>query len=123
MWGEITISYPAFFWAFFKKFSSLSLSSAPAGSQRGKPWPTLLEKVKRLDGITFNYKDNPDERMTGVIAQQVKEVLPEAVYDHDKIDGEQTYAVRYGNMIGLLIEGMKEQQKQIDELKEKLESK
>ena len=61
--------------------------------------------------------------MTGVIAQQVKEVLPEAIYDHDTIDGEQTYAVRYGNMIGLLIEAVKEQQKQIEELKEKLETK
>ena len=83
--------------------------------------PNAVDKVKTLDGITFNYiKDGPDKRMTGVIAQQVQEVLPEAVYETEMIgDNEnKNLAVRYGNMVGLLIEAIKEQQQQIDELKE-----
>ena len=84
--------------------------------------PNALEKVKTLDGITFNFKDRPEEKMTGVIAQQVMEVLPEAVYEHETMEKEQTYAVHYGNMVGLLIESIKEQQKQIDELKEEVSS-
>ena len=84
--------------------------------------PNALEKVKTLDGITFNFKDRPGEKMTGVIAQQVMEVLPEAVYEHETMEKEQTYAVHYGNMVGLLIESIKEQQKQIDELKEEVSS-
>jgi len=84
--------------------------------------PNAIDKVKTLDGITFNFKDKPEERMTGVIAQQVMEVLPEAVYEHETIEKEQTYAVHYGNMVGLLIEAVKEQQKQIEELKEEVSS-
>jgi hypothetical protein len=83
--------------------------------------PNALDKVAKLDGVTFNFKDNKDTRMTGVIAQQVMEVLPEAVYEHETIEKEQTYAVHYGNMVGLLIEAIKEQQEQIEELKAKLD--
>jgi hypothetical protein len=48
-----------------------------------------------------------------VIAQEVEEVLPEVV--EDGLDGFKSVA--YGNMVGLLIEAIKEQQKQIDALK------
>ena len=61
--------------------------------------------------------------MTGVIAQQVQEVLPEAVYETETIEdpGDKNLAVHYGNMVGLLIEAIKEQQQQIDELKSIIE--
>jgi hypothetical protein len=73
-----------------------------------------LEKVKKLNGYTFDRTDMECDRQTGVIAQEVLEVLPEAV-----IGSEDTnYSVAYGNMVGLLIEAIKEQQVQIDELKE-----
>ena len=56
------------------------------------------------------------ERKTGVIAQEVEAVLPEAVKD-----GEYK-SVAYGNMVGLLIEAIKEQQAQIEELKSEINS-
>ena len=62
--------------------------------------------------ITFN-KNDSEERQTGVIAQEVQKVLPEAVKESN--DGY--LSVAYGNMVGLLIEGMKEQHKEIEELK------
>jgi hypothetical protein len=51
-----------------------------------------------------------------VIAQEVLEVLPEAVIGTE----EGHYSVAYGNMVGLLIEAIKEQQVQIDDLKNQL---
>jgi hypothetical protein len=53
---------------------------------------------------------------TGVIAQEILKVLPEAVTLRD--DGY--YAVAYGNIVGLLIEAIKEIKDQLDEVKKKL---
>jgi len=80
-----------------------------------------LEKVKAIRGVTFNRTDLENDkgaRHAGVIAQEVLEVLPEVVRTNDK----GMYSVAYGNMVGLLIEGMKEQQLQIEELKNKLDN-
>ncbi len=76
--------------------------------------PNALEKISEIRGVTFTRNDlESNKRFTGVIAQEVQAVLPEAVKDHNG-----TLTVAYGNMVGLLIEGMKEQQKQINELKD-----
>ena len=64
-----------------------------------------------MRGVTFN-KIGEEKRSVGVIAQELLEVLPEAVHK----SGEH-YSVAYGNIVGVLIEAMKEQQAQIDELK------
>jgi hypothetical protein len=73
-----------------------------------------IEKVKQIRGVTFKRIDEGSDgmRQTGVIAQEVELVLPEAVSQ----DNEGIKNVAYGNMIGLLIEAIKEQQKQIDAL-------
>jgi hypothetical protein len=78
-----------------------------------------LEKVQGIRGVTFNRKDTSDKskRHAGVIAQEVLEVLPEVV-NKDKDTG--LYNVAYGNIVALLIEGMKEQQSQIEELKKEI---
>jgi hypothetical protein len=80
-----------------------------------------LEKVKAIRGVTFNRTDLENDkgaRHAGVIAQEVLEVLPEVVRTNDK----GMYSVAYGNMVGLLIEAVKEQQLQIEELKNKLDN-
>ena len=85
--------------------------------------PDAIAKVKALRGVTFDRNDfipdaetgvMPDTRQAGVIAQEVEKVLPEVVATNPS-DGIKTVA--YGNMVGLLIEAIKEQQVQIDELK------
>ena len=80
-----------------------------------------VEKVKKLRGVTFNYKKD-GSKSTGLIAQELEEVLPEVVYEtHDLHDKEDKFkAVRYGNIVGLLVEAIKDQQKQIEELKEEV---
>lgn len=70
------------------------------------------EKVRFLRGVTFN-KINESKRTMGVIAQEVEAILPEVVYT----DENGMKAVAYGNMVGLLIEAVKEQQHEIQQLK------
>jgi hypothetical protein len=76
-----------------------------------------LEKVRSMRGVTYKRIGlESDKRFMGVIAQEVLPHAPEVV--HQDEDG--MYSVSYQNMVGLLIEAMKEQQQQIDELKEQL---
>jgi len=72
-----------------------------------------LNKVRTLGGYTFTKNDNPS---TGLIAQEVLEVLPEAVHGTE----ETYYSIAYGNMVGILIEAIKELSDEVKELKEKI---
>ena len=87
------------------------------------PIENALDKVKSLTGVEFDWKPEYkhahgyEGHDTGIIAQQVQDVIPSAVRTNDT----GFLAVRYEKLIGLLIEGMKEQQAQIDELKAKLD--
>jgi len=58
-------------------------------------------------------EDNLDKRYTGLIAQEVLEILPEAVAGSE----ETQYSLAYGNMVGILVEAIKELKLEIDELK------
>ena len=76
-----------------------------------------LDKVKALRGVTYIRVDTEDKsRKMGVIAQETEKVLPEVVQQDD--NGR--YSVAYGNIVGVLIEAIKEQQLQIEELKLKI---
>ena len=55
--------------------------------------------------------------MTGLIAQQVQKVLPEAVFETDLMDNNGHLAIRYGNVVGLLVESIKELKSEIESLK------
>ena len=74
--------------------------------------PDALNKVMQLNGVTFTRKSN-GERGTGLVAQNLQKVLPEAVL----ADKEGMLSVAYGNTVGLLVEAMKEQQAQIELLR------
>jgi len=77
-----------------------------------------LEKVSAIGGYTFNYKDTPDEMVTGVIAQEIEQVLPGLVYEIDHPTRGQHKAVRYGNLVALLIEAVKELKDEVQRLKD-----
>lgn len=73
-----------------------------------------LDKTLALRGVSYNRTDSDDTRTKiGVIAQETLEVVPEVVNQ----DNAGMYNVSYGNMTALLIEAIKEQQVQIEELK------
>jgi hypothetical protein len=85
--------------------------------------PDALAKVKCLRGVTFNYKKDGG-RSTGLIAQELQEVLPEVVYVTEDIDTKEEHlAVRYGNVVGLLVEAIKELTTEVEYLKLKLKEK
>jgi hypothetical protein len=80
-----------------------------------QPIPDALDKVMSLTGYTYTRIDS-GERHTGVVAQDVQKVLPEAVND-----GGEYMSVAYGNMVGLLIEAIKELKAEVEDLKTRLE--
>ena len=80
-----------------------------------KPIESALDKVKQMQGVEFN-KINNDTKEIGVIAQDIEKVIPELVLE----DKEGIKSVAYGNITAVLIEAIKEQQKQIEELKQQL---
>jgi hypothetical protein len=78
-----------------------------------------LDKVNRMRGVFYDKIDDIKKgRQTGVIAQEINEVLPEVVTYAKDVD---EYGVSYGNVVGVLIEAIKEQQLQIEQLKTKLD--
>ena len=77
--------------------------------------PDALAKVEQLSGVTYERIDS-GERQVGVIAQEVQKVLPEAV-----IQGDEYLSVAYGNMVGLLIESIKELNSKVGSLQKELD--
>ena len=105
--------------------------------------PNSIEKIKQLRGVTYDWKDSAlnlgfetlrQHNEIGLIAQELEKVIPQAIerapFDNtdnkkiyvsgSRIDGEtEPYkTIKMDKVVPLLIEGIKEQQKQIDELKE-----
>lgn len=83
-----------------------------------KPIENALSDVCKLEGVSFNWKDT-GTKATGFIAQQVEPILPDLVSTSED-DGIKS--VNYIGLIGHLVEAIKEQQVQIDELKAQLNS-
>tara|TARA_Y100000022_G_scaffold148457_1_gene130150 strand:- start:915 stop:2744 length:1830 start_codon:yes stop_codon:yes gene_type:complete len=76
--------------------------------------PNALDKVSQIRGVTYNRKDLEDSpRHAGVIAQELEKVLPEVVSTNE----EGIKSVAYGNLVGLLIEAVKELKAEIETLK------
>lgn len=75
-------------------------------------------KCMALRGVTFEYKKDR-KRATGLIAQEVRRVLPEVVYETQTFENpeDNVLAINYGNMAGLFVEAIKELQNEISELK------
>ena len=79
-----------------------------------RPITDALDKVDQINGVTFVRNDmDSGARKTGVIAQDVEAVLPEVV----STDENGIKSVAYGNMVGLLIEAVKELRKEVKTLK------
>ena len=74
-----------------------------------------LDKILKIRGVNFDWKES-NKPSLGVIAQEVEEVFPELVTDGEK------KTVNYNGIIGALIEAIREQQKQIDDLKNQIQN-
>ncbi len=90
-----------------------------------QPLEDALGTIEKLRGVSYAWRRDefPDQnfedgRHMGLIAQQTQDVVPEAVHKRD--DGY--LSIEYNSFVPLLIEAIKEQQKQIDELKATIQS-
>ena len=73
-----------------------------------------IEKVMSMRGVSYEMKkDNRGRAEVGFIAQEMKQVVPEVVYG----DKDGNHGIDYGKLTSILVEAVKAQQTQIDELK------
>ena len=79
-----------------------------------------ISKLLLIDGKTYTMKSNDAIEKIGLLAQEVQKAFPELVKQSG--DEEGTLSVNYQGMIPVLINAIKEQQKEIDEIKNKLKS-
>jgi hypothetical protein len=83
----------------------------------------VIEKLKNINGVTFDWRTDefpnkglPEGRQIGLIAQEVEKEFPELV----NTDNEGYKAVSYEHFTAVLLEALKEQQKQIDKQQEEI---
>jgi hypothetical protein len=85
------------------------------------PIASALSKILQLNGVEFDFIDSTNTgylevHQIGLIAQDVNKVIPEVVGKNN--DG--TLGVSYQHLVAVLIEAIKEQQEQINDLKRKI---
>ena len=81
---------------------------------------SALDKVKAMRGVYFNKHGAEDKRSVGVIAQEMQEVMPEVVVTDDTEDKH--LSVAYGNLVGVLIEAVKELSEEVSELRNNVQT-
>ena len=79
-----------------------------------RPIENVIERVQKSRGVLYDRIDSGHKDNIGFIAQELELTFPELVVTNE--DG--TKAVKYQNAVAVMFEAIKEQQKQIDELKE-----
>jgi len=123
------------FWMYNGSFVSTGPHTSDIRLKKNiEPLTNGLDKIMKLNPVTFDWDETivPDlagkyPHMVGLIAQEVEEVVPEVVYKtmvnsvkDGKEKGRVYKRVLYENLVAHLIDGMKEQQKQIEELKQRV---
>ena len=80
------------------------------------PLEGSLDKIMALQGVNFDWKEGENKQI-GLLADDVAKVVPEFVQFEKRGKKKKAVALQYSKMVALLIEGMKEQQQEINELK------
>ena len=107
---------------------STAVCLAPCSDQRSKkniePLDNCLDKVLSLRSVRFDWDENvvpkranEESTQIGLIAQEVEKIVPEVVRE-EIIENQYLKSIRYENLTAILIEAVKEQQKQIEDLKQ-----
>ncbi len=112
---------------FHAKGDIIAYSTTTTSDRRLKkniqPLENSLEKVQKLQGVSFDWKDEDKGSSIGFIAQDFEKELPDLIKEvrsfEDKNDTIKT--INYGNTVALLVEAMKEQQEQIKELQKQVQ--
>ena len=95
----------------FENFSDRALK------ENIQPYSGGLEKVMKLNPVTFEWKSGREGQEVGLIAQEVEEIVPQVVKEQQKMDEGIFKTVDYDKLVAVLIKSIQEQQDQINELK------
>lgn len=110
------------------KYNGSTICAPCPSDQRAKTniknLTSSLSKVLQLRGVSFDWnseivpnKASKQKSSVGLIAQEVEKIIPEVVVT-ERIEDQDLKTVEYANLTSILIEAIKEQQKQIEDLKE-----
>ncbi|MGF2412678.1 tail fiber domain-containing protein [Ferruginibacter sp.] len=81
--------------------------------------PYGLKEVMQLKPVAYNWKDNSGGNKIGLIAQEVRKIVPEVVLGDE---AKENLGMNYAEMVPVLINAIKEQQQQIDALKKEIQA-
>ena len=107
-------------------YGSVTCSSDCRIKENIQPITSAISKIENLCGVCFDFCNDKNKRIRlGLIAQEVEPIVPEIVQCTDPTKEEKekygindkTYGVNYSGVVPLLIEAIKEQQQEINELK------
>jgi len=126
-WEIVNSAYNAVLFTFTQGGDLTAAGNVTAYSDRRlkdnfEPITDAVAKVLQLNGVTFTRIDKEDrtQRYAGLIAQDVKPVLPEAVQKNDTMSYGEILSVDYNGTIALLVEAIKEQEAHINRLEERI---
>jgi hypothetical protein len=97
--------------------SNLVETSTIALKENVNPILDALNSIMQLSGVIYDRKDKTSVNEPGLIAEEVNKVLPNLV---TKDDNGNPYGIQYTKLVAYLIEAVKDQQQQIEELKKKV---
>jgi hypothetical protein len=87
-----------------------------------------LDKLNQVRVVNYNLKDNPDQKLLGVVAQELEQIFPGMVDESPDRDeegndlGTTTKSVKYSVFVPMLIKAIQEQQAIINDLKARLDA-
>lgn len=94
-------------------------TSALAFKENINPISNALESILNLRGVNYDRKDKSEINESGLIAEEVDQIIPSLV---TKDENGNPYGVKYTKLVAYLIEAIKDQQKQIDDLKQRIKN-
>lgn len=119
--GKVVVGKPTYTSALVNVGGTVDATAHTTNSDQAlktniQPITDAVDKVKQIGGYTFDMNTDGRES-TGVIAQEIEKVLPQVVFGE-----EGSKSVSYGNIVGLLIEAIKEQQQTIESQNERIDA-
>ena len=80
-----------------------------------------LEKLQKIEVKEFNFKNQPDKKLIGFIAQELYEIFPEAVIKGGENPETEPWKIDYLQIIPLLVNSVKELNEKVKNLEKKLD--
>ena len=118
-WGTYTLGDESFPWLNVYTLDGAVTASDGRYKENVSPLAYGLNEVAALRPVTFNWANGQDDGLHyGLIAQEVREVLPEMVSGEES--GEGMLGLNYGELVPVLVKAVQEQQAEIDSQAEQI---